>query len=159
MHFSLAMHVTTCVILCAFRLGLGHVKIVAKLEDLDGLKNHESIIGVADAVVFSRGSLGTCLEAEKVRGQTRSGPSLLGRKPHPYGAKTMTSKTEMQYPSIGVAEARHERSTPKEHCVCVPCCLPCLQVFLAQKMLLYAANNIGKPVFVTRVVDTMTGET
>jgi hypothetical protein len=32
-----------------------------------------------------------------------------------------------------------------------------LQVFLAQKMLLLAANNAGKPVYVTRVVDTMTG--
>lgn len=32
-----------------------------------------------------------------------------------------------------------------------------LQVFLAQKMLLRAANAVGVPVFVTRVVDTLTG--
>jgi len=33
----------------------------------------------------------------------------------------------------------------------------CTQVFLAQKMLLRAANAVGKPCYVTRVVDTLTG--
>ena len=32
------------------------------------------------------------------------------------------------------------------------------QVFLAQKVLLRACNHAGKPVYVTRVVDSMTGE-
>lgn len=31
------------------------------------------------------------------------------------------------------------------------------KVFLAQKMLISSANALGKPVFVTRVVDSMTG--
>jgi len=75
------------------RLGL-YSKVVAKLEDMEGLVNHKEILDAADAVVFSRGSLGTCMAVEKV--------------------------------------------------------------FLAQKMLLRAANAVGKPCFVTRVVDTLT---
>ncbi|KAF5836459.1 pyruvate kinase [Dunaliella salina] len=75
------------------RLGL-YSKVVAKLEDIEGLVNHTEILDAADAVVFSRGSLGTCMAVEKV--------------------------------------------------------------FLAQKMLLRAANAVGKPCFVTRVVDTLT---
>ena len=48
-------------------VGLGACKVVAKLEDMDGLVNHQSILGTADAVIFSRGSMGTCLLNEKVR--------------------------------------------------------------------------------------------
>ena len=39
---------------------------MAKLEDMEGLVNHQEILEVADAVVFSRGSLGTCMAHEKV---------------------------------------------------------------------------------------------
>jgi len=41
-------------------------KVVAKLEDVEGLVNHREILDTADAVVFSRGSLGTCMAVEKV---------------------------------------------------------------------------------------------
>ncbi|KAJ9505573.1 hypothetical protein QJQ45_024312 [Haematococcus lacustris] len=76
------------------RCGLRGCRVVAKLEDVQGLANHEAICAAADALILSRGSLGTCLEPEKM--------------------------------------------------------------FLAQKMLLHSANNMGKPVFITRLVDTMT---
>ena len=79
------------------RCGLSQTQVIAKIEGLDGLMKHEEIIEAADGVVFSRGNLGTCLDAEKV--------------------------------------------------------------FLAQKRMLRACNLAGKPVFVNRVVDTMTGET
>lgn len=49
------------------RLGLGKCKVVAKLEDIEGLVNHEEILARCEAVVFSRGALGTCMEVEKVR--------------------------------------------------------------------------------------------
>ena len=50
----------------AHRLGYGGSKVIAKLEDLEGLVNHGEILEAADAVIFSRGSLGTCMEVEKV---------------------------------------------------------------------------------------------
>lgn len=74
--------------------GLSSTQIIAKLEDAEGLANYREIIDVADAIVFSRGNLGICLDAEKM--------------------------------------------------------------FLAQKALLRECNLAGKPVYVTRVVDTMT---
>lgn len=54
-----------CIILRPCRLGL-YSKVVAKLEDIEGLVNHTEILDAADAVVFSRGSLGTCMAVEKV---------------------------------------------------------------------------------------------
>lgn len=52
---------------CRCRLELFGCKVVAKLEDMEGLVNHKEILEAADAVVFSRGSLGTCMPVEKVR--------------------------------------------------------------------------------------------
>ncbi|KIY97368.1 Pyruvate kinase [Monoraphidium neglectum] len=75
-------------------IGMRNTKIIAKIENKEGLVNHREIIGAADSVVLSRGSMGNCLDPEKM--------------------------------------------------------------FLAQKMLLSECNFAGKPVFVTRVVDTMT---
>ncbi|GAX81369.1 hypothetical protein CEUSTIGMA_g8800.t1 [Chlamydomonas eustigma] len=73
--------------------GLTSTQIMAKIEGVEGLRHAEEIIQAADAILFSRGNLGVCLDAEKV--------------------------------------------------------------FLAQKRMLRACNLAGKPVYVTRVVDTM----
>eukprot|EP00798_Chlamydomonas_sp_ICE-L_P028468 gene28468-31617_t len=67
--------------------------IVAKIESLVGLMKFEEILEAADAIIFSRGNLGMCVDAEKM--------------------------------------------------------------FLVQKEVLRACNMVGKPVYVTRVVDTM----
>jgi pyruvate kinase len=50
-----------------------HVQVIAKLEDLEGLVGHAEILAAADAMLFSRGSLGTCMEPEKVRKESRAG--------------------------------------------------------------------------------------
>jgi len=70
------------------------VRVIAKIENKEGLARYREIAAAADGVIFSRGSMGNCLDPEKM--------------------------------------------------------------FLAQKMLLSACNAAGKPVYVTRVVDTMT---
>ncbi|GIL59097.1 hypothetical protein Vafri_14039 [Volvox africanus] len=74
--------------------GLHQTRMMAKIENLEGILNSDEIIEVSDSVLMSRGNLGICLDAEKM--------------------------------------------------------------FLAQKKLLRACNLAGKPVMVTRVVDTMT---
>ncbi|KAG2439721.1 hypothetical protein HYH02_010599 [Chlamydomonas schloesseri] len=74
--------------------GLEQTRVMAKIENLEGLVHAGDIIEAADSVLLSRGNLGICLDAEKM--------------------------------------------------------------FLAQKKLLRACNLAGKPVMVTRVVDTMT---
>lgn len=76
------------------KIGMAETKIVAKIENMEGLVAYKEIMEAADALVLSRGSMGNCLDPEKM--------------------------------------------------------------FLAQKMLLRECNLVGKPVFVTRVVDTMT---
>ncbi|GIL69969.1 hypothetical protein Vretimale_10037 [Volvox reticuliferus] len=74
--------------------GLAQTRVMAKIENLEGILNSDEIIDASDSVLMSRGNLGICLDAEKM--------------------------------------------------------------FLAQKKLLRACNLAGKPVMVTRVVDTMT---
>ncbi|GBG00331.1 pyruvate kinase [Raphidocelis subcapitata] len=74
--------------------GLRSTKIIAKIENREGLLNCREIIAAADSVILSRGSMGNCLDPEKM--------------------------------------------------------------FIAQKMLLSECNYAGVPVYVTRVVDTMT---
>jgi len=76
------------------KAGMTGVQVMAKVSNPEGLRNIYNIIEAADAIIFARGTLGVCVDAEKV--------------------------------------------------------------FLAQKMLLRACNLAGKPVYVTRVVDTMT---
>lgn len=73
---------------------MAKTKLIAKIENKEGLVNHKAIMGAADAVILSRGSMGNCLDPEKM--------------------------------------------------------------FLAQKALLRDANQAGVPIYVTRVVDTMT---
>ncbi|KAI8477220.1 MAG: pyruvate kinase [Monoraphidium minutum] len=75
-------------------IGMRNAKIIAKIENKEGLANYAEIIGAADAVILSRGSMGNCLDPEKM--------------------------------------------------------------FIAQKLLLTECNYAGKPIYVTRVVDTMT---
>jgi pyruvate kinase len=79
---------------CLASSGAGSVRVIAKIENKEGLARYREIAAAADGVIFSRGSMGNCLDPEKM--------------------------------------------------------------FLAQKMLLAACNMAGKPVYVTRVVDTMT---
>jgi len=88
---------------------------------------HEDIIRVADAVVFSRGNLGVCLDAEKV-------------------IKSLLDPSTVCDPSLGIKPWHTGGLFPGSS-----------QVFLAQKSLLRACNLAGKPVFVNRVIDTMTG--
>lgn len=74
--------------------GASTIRVIAKIENKEGLAHYKEIVEASDGVIFSRGSMGNCLDPEKM--------------------------------------------------------------FLAQKMLLAACNMAGKPVYVTRVVDTMT---
>eukprot|EP00882_Tetradesmus_deserticola_P003032 GHRQ01003219.1.p1 GENE.GHRQ01003219.1~~GHRQ01003219.1.p1 ORF type:complete len:620 (+),score=293.12 GHRQ01003219.1:124-1860(+) len=76
------------------KIGMSEVKIIAKIENMEGLVNYREIMEQCDTMLLSRGSMGNCVDPEKM--------------------------------------------------------------FLAQKMLLRECNLAGKPVYVTRVVDTMT---
>lgn len=44
------------------KLGLPNVKVIAKIEDINGLNNADEIILEADTVLFARGDLGNCLD-------------------------------------------------------------------------------------------------
>jgi len=48
------------------RLGAGHVKVVAKIESLSGLKNLDRIMDHADAIMIARGDLGLAVGARKL---------------------------------------------------------------------------------------------
>lgn len=48
------------------KLGLGQTKIMAKIENHEGLIAAAEIIEASDSVLFSRGNLGICLDAEKM---------------------------------------------------------------------------------------------
>ncbi|WIA08782.1 hypothetical protein OEZ85_008204 [Tetradesmus obliquus] len=76
------------------KIGMRETKIIAKIENMEGLVNYREIMEHCDVMLLSRGSMGNCVDPEKM--------------------------------------------------------------FLAQKMLLRECNLAGKPVYVTRVVDTMT---
>lgn len=76
------------------KIGMRETKIIAKIENMEGLVNYCEIMEHCDVMLLSRGSMGNCVDPEKM--------------------------------------------------------------FLAQKMLLRECNLAGKPVYVTRVVDTMT---
>lgn len=41
-------------------------KIVAKIENMEGLVNYAEIMQQCDVMLFSRGSMGNCIEAEKM---------------------------------------------------------------------------------------------
>eukprot|EP00878_Enallax_costatus_P004218 GHUV01004448.1.p1 GENE.GHUV01004448.1~~GHUV01004448.1.p1 ORF type:complete len:578 (+),score=172.79 GHUV01004448.1:112-1845(+) len=75
------------------KIGMTQSKVIAKIENMEGLVNYREIMESADGVLLSRGSVGNCVDPEKM--------------------------------------------------------------FLAQKMLLRECNLAGKPIYVTRVVDTM----
>lgn len=60
------------------RCNLSSTKVIAKIEDVDGLRAHQEIIAAADVIIFARGKLGTRLDPAKVRGgQTGAGGGLL----------------------------------------------------------------------------------
>lgn len=43
-------------------LGCGHIEVIAKIEDVNGLNNADEIIAAADRVLFARGDLGNCMD-------------------------------------------------------------------------------------------------
>jgi len=70
-------------------------------------------------------------------------------------------------PTARRVSSSHDLPAPSNGLTCSPCspsthppahmCSAHPQVFLAQKMLLRSANSVGKPCFVTRVMDSITG--
>lgn len=51
--------------LCSRSCGLQQTKLMAKIENMEGLVNSAEIIEACDALLFSRGNLGICLDPEK----------------------------------------------------------------------------------------------
>lgn len=41
-------------------------KIIAKIENMEGLVNYKEIMEASDGVLLSRGSVGNCVDAEKM---------------------------------------------------------------------------------------------
>ena len=53
-----------CLVLC--RIGMKETKIVAKIENMEGLVNYAEIMKQCDIMLLSRGSMGNCIDAEKM---------------------------------------------------------------------------------------------
>jgi len=45
---------------------MNQTQIIAKIEEREGLVNHEEILEVADGIILSRGNLGVDLPPEKL---------------------------------------------------------------------------------------------
>ena len=45
---------------------MAQTRIIAKIEDMEGLVNHEAIVAAADGIILSRGNLGVDLPPEKL---------------------------------------------------------------------------------------------
>ncbi len=45
---------------------MSHTKIIAKIENMEGLVNYREIMESADGVLLSRGSVGNCVDPEKM---------------------------------------------------------------------------------------------
>jgi hypothetical protein len=46
--------------------GLGEVHVIAKIENLSGLRNLDDILTVADGIILARGSLGTVVSSDRM---------------------------------------------------------------------------------------------
>ncbi len=57
----------SCLPCCVLhRVGLTSTKLIAKIENKEGLCAYRELIEAADAIVMARGSMGNCLDAEKM---------------------------------------------------------------------------------------------
>lgn len=45
---------------------MSETRIVAKIENMEGLVAYREIMGVCDVMLFSRGSMGNCVDPEKM---------------------------------------------------------------------------------------------
>lgn len=61
---------TTCLIMhlacCCARIGMRETKIIAKIENMEGLVNYCEIMEHCDVMLLSRGSMGNCVDPEKM---------------------------------------------------------------------------------------------
>jgi pyruvate kinase len=50
----------------ACRIGMTEAKIIAKIENMEGLVNYREIMEQCDVMLLSRGSMGNCVDPEKM---------------------------------------------------------------------------------------------
>jgi pyruvate kinase len=48
------------------RIGMTEAKIIAKIENMEGLVNYREIMEQCDVMLLSRGSMGNCVDPEKM---------------------------------------------------------------------------------------------
>lgn len=59
--------VSACMLLAVMcRIGMSAAKIIAKIENMEGLVNYKEIMEQCDVMLFSRGSMGNCVDPEKM---------------------------------------------------------------------------------------------
>lgn len=51
---------------CALRIGMKEAKIIAKIENMEGLVNYREIMDECNVMLLSRGSMGNCVDPEKM---------------------------------------------------------------------------------------------
>lgn len=62
-----ALDVVLVLLLCAAcRIGMREAKIVAKIENMEGLVNYREIMDECNVMLLSRGSMGNCVDPEKM---------------------------------------------------------------------------------------------
>lgn len=48
------------------RIGMRECKVIAKIENMEGLVNYREIMDECDVMLLSRGSMGNCVDPEKM---------------------------------------------------------------------------------------------
>ncbi len=124
------------------------VKIISKIENLEGLNNYDEILRESDGIMVARGDLGMEIPSEKVGSAGRC----------PIGDKWCRLRFACGQCYVRTMQLRHPAllwlAKRSSSCLCPPSAVP--QVPVAQKMMITKANIAGKFVIcATQMLESM----
>lgn len=142
------------------RIGMRECKIIAKIENMEGLVNYKEIMDECDVMLLSRGSMGNCVDPEKM---------FLAQK---MLLRVRQGAAVAAVATVAVGRCKVQRLYAMARKPCQACqyrsrsCMIChgmaglIKTFCPELTrgvrVLQECNLSGKPIYVTRVVDTMT---